>query len=141
MDEKFKSLYESELKLKKAAQLATALNLLIVFMGIFGIVAFTLAKRTKEIAVRKVLGADVKNIVMLFIKDYAVLIIIANLIAWPLAFLTTRNWLQNYTYRVDQDFIPYLTVAIVITAATFIFIAAQCFRTAISNPVKNLRSE
>ncbi|HTE25172.1 ABC transporter permease [Flavitalea sp.] len=141
MDEKFRSLYESELKLKKAAQLATVLNLFIVFMGVFGIVAFTLARRTKEIAVRKVLGAEVKNIIMLFIKDYALLIIIANLIAWPLAFITTDNWLQNYSYRVQQDFIPYFTVAGVVSLATFVFITAQCFKTAMSNPVKNLRTE
>jgi putative ABC transport system permease protein len=141
MDEKFRSLYESELKLKKAAQLATVLNLFIVFMGVFGIVAFTLAKRTKEIAVRKVLGAEVKNIILLFIKDYALLIIIANIVAWPLAFVTTNNWLQNYSYRMDQSLIPYFTVAGIISLATFVFISAQCFKTAISSPVKNLRSE
>jgi putative ABC transport system permease protein len=141
MDEKFRSLYESELKLKKAAQLATVLNLFIVFMGVFGIVAFTLAKRTKEIAVRKVLGAEVKNIILLFIKDYAFLIIIANIVAWPLAFVTTNNWLQNYSYRMDQSLIPYFTVAGIISLATFVFISAQCFKTAISSPVKNLRSE
>jgi putative ABC transport system permease protein len=141
MDEKFRSLYESELKLKKAAQLATVLNLFIVFMGVFGIVAFTLAKRTKEIAVRKVLGAEVKNIILLFIKDYALLIIMANIVAWPLAFVTTNNWLQNYSYRMDQSLIPYFTVAGIISLATFVFISAQCFKTAISSPVKNLRSE
>jgi putative ABC transport system permease protein len=141
MDDKFQSLYESELKLKKAAKLATVLNLFIVFMGVFGIVAFTLARRTKEIAVRKVLGAEVKNIILLFIKDYALLIVIANIIAWPLAFVTTDNWLQNYSYRVQQDFIPYLTVAGVVSLTTFAFITAQCLKTAMSNPVKNLRTE
>jgi putative ABC transport system permease protein len=141
MDEKFRSLYESELKLRKAAQLATVLNLFIVFMGVFGIVAFTLARRTKEIAVRKVLGAEVKNIILLFIGDYALLIIIANIIAWPLAFITTNNWLLNYSYRMQQDLIPYITVGGVVSFATFLFISAQCFKTAISNPVKSLRSE
>jgi ABC-type lipoprotein release transport system permease subunit len=110
-------------------------------MGIFGVVAFTLAKRTREIAVRKVLGADAKNIVLLFIRDYAPLIVIANIIAWPLAYLTTDHWLQNYVYRVQQDIIPYLTVAVVISISTFAFISAQCYKTAISNPVKNLRTE
>jgi ABC-type antimicrobial peptide transport system permease subunit len=141
MDDKFQSLYEAELKLKKATRLATVLNLLIVFMGIFGVVAFTLAKRMREIAVRKVLGADVKNIILLFIRDYAPLIVIANIIAWPLAYMTTDHWLQNYAYRVQQDFIPYISVAVVISIATFVFIAAQCYKTAISNPVKNLRTE
>ena len=141
MDDRFRSLYESEIKLKKAAQLATVLNLFIVFMGIFGIVAFTLARRTREIAVRKVLGADVKNIMALFIKEYALLIVLANVIAWPIAYLITNRWLQNYSYRMQQDIVPYLTVGGVIFAATFVFISAQCFKTAISNPVKNLRAE
>ena len=141
MDNKFQSLYESELKLKKAANLATVLNLFIVFMGVFGIVAFTLARRTKEIAVRKVLGAEVRNIILLFIKDYALLIVIANLVAWPLAYITTDSWLQNYSYRVQQDFIPYLTVAGIVSLATFVFITGQCLKTAMSNPVKNLRTE
>ena len=141
MDDRFQSMFEAELKLKKATRLATVLNLCIVFMGIFGVVAFTLAKRTREIAVRKVLGADVKNILLLFIRDYAPLIVIANIIAWPLAYMTTDHWLQNYAYRVQQNITPYLTVAVAISIATFAFIAAQCYKTANSNPVKNLRTE
>ncbi len=102
MDEKFQSLYQSELQLKKAAGIATVLNLIIVFLGIFGIVTFTLIKRTKEIAVRKVLGADIRSIIFLFIKDYAWLILVANIIAWPVAYMITNKWLENYAYRVNQ---------------------------------------
>ena len=141
MDDRFANLYRPELQLKKAASMATALNLLIVFMGIFGIVAFTLARRVKEIAVRKVLGADVKNILFLFFKDYGVLMIIANIIAWPLVYLATDRWLQNYAYRVQQDIYPYLLVTIILFIAAFIFIAAQCYRAATGNPVKSLRAE
>ena len=103
MDEKFQSLYRSELQLKKAANISTILNLIIVFLGIFGVVAFTLTKRTKEIAVRKVLGANVRNIILLFIRDYAILILLANMIAWPLTYIITNKWLQSYAYRVNQD--------------------------------------
>jgi ABC-type antimicrobial peptide transport system permease subunit len=141
MDERFQSLYKSELQLKKATKVATILNLLIVFMGIFGIVAFTLAQRTKEIAVRKVLGAEVKNILLLFIKDYAWLIVIANVIAWPLAYVTMDHWLQNYAYRIQQNIMPYMLVGVFMFFAVFVFIIAQCFKTAISNPAKSLRTE
>jgi putative ABC transport system permease protein len=110
-------------------------------MGLFGVVAFTLARRTREIAVRKVLGANVKNIIWLFFRDYAPLIVIANIIAWPLAYLTTDHWLQHYAYRIQQNFVPYITVAGVIFIATFAFISAQCYKTAVSNPVKNLRTD
>jgi putative ABC transport system permease protein len=141
MDDKFQAIYQSELQLKKAADVATALNLLIVFTGIFGVVAFTLTKRTKEIAVRKVLGADVKNIISIFLKEYGVLILISNIIAWPLAYIITAKWLENYTYRIDQNFAPYLFVCFFILITAFILIAAQCLKAALANPVKSLRSE
>lgn len=141
MDQRFQSLYSSELQLKKATTVATILNLLIVLMGIFGVVAFTMARRNKEIAVRKVLGADVRNIISLFIKDYALLILLANIIAWPLAYVVTNNWLQNYSYRVEQNIFSYLAVCILIFIVAFSLIAAQCMKTAISSPVKNLRTE
>lgn len=141
MDEKFQRLYQSELQLKKATQTATALNLIIVFMGIFGVVAFTLVKRNREIAVRKVLGASIKNILALFVKDYAWLILIANIIAWPLAYIATENWLQNFAYRMPQDITIYLFVMFFIFLAAFAFIAVQCLKVAVSNPVKNLRTE
>jgi ABC-type antimicrobial peptide transport system permease subunit len=141
MDEKLQSLYKSELQLRQAANIATILNLVIVFLGIFGVVAFTLTKRIKEIAVRKVLGADVRNIIMLFIRDYAVLILLANLVAWPLTYIVTNKWLQGYAYRVNQDIVPYLFVCLFIFITAFSMIAIQCFKAGTANPVKSLRTE
>ena len=141
MDDKFQAMYTSELQLQKAANIATALNLLIVFTGIFGVVAFTLTKRTKEIAVRKILGADVKNIISIFLKEYGVLITISNIIAWPLAYVITSKWLENYAYGVGQNLAPYLFVSFFIFLIAFILISLQCFKAAVTNPVKNLRTE
>ena len=141
MDQRFQSLYSSELQLKKATNVATILNLLIVLMGIFGVVAFTLARRNKEIAVRKVLGAEVKNILFLFIKDYAWVIFIANLIAWPVAYFVINSWLQNYSYRIEQNIFSYLTVCFLVFLIAFLVIVAQCFKTAIAKPIKSLRTE
>jgi ABC-type antimicrobial peptide transport system permease subunit len=141
MDARFRSLYESEVQLKQATNIATILNLVIVFMGIFGVVAFTLARRSKEISIRKVLGADAGNIIALFLKEYTGLILIANVIGWPLAYLATGHWLNNYSYRMQQDLVPYFSVLAIVLASAFFFIAAQCFRVAIANPVRNLRTE
>lgn len=141
MDDNFQSLYKSELQLKSATDIATILNFLIVFMGIFGVVAFTLAKRSKEIAVRKVLGAGVKNIVFLFIKEYALLILIANIIAWPIAYSMVNHWLQNYAYRAEQTITPYLFAGAFVFIVAFIFIGLQSLKTASANPVESLRSE
>jgi putative ABC transport system permease protein len=141
MDDQFQSLYKSELQLKKAANIATVLNLIIVFLGIYGVVAFSLSKRTKEIAVRKVIGADARNIIFLFIKDYALLILIANFIAWPVAYAIINKWLDNYAYRIQQNIIIYLIVCLFIFITSFILITVQCYKTANSNPVESLRSE
>jgi putative ABC transport system permease protein len=141
MDEKFASLYRSELQLKKASGLATVLNMVIVLMGIFGVMAFTLSRRSKEIALRKVLGADVKNIITLFIRDYVWLILIANVIAWPLAYGFTNKWLENYAYRVQQDVGPFAFVGACTFLMAFVLITLQCFKVAVANPVNSLRTE
>ncbi len=141
IDEKFKTLYQSEFHLRKALDVATVLNILIVFLGVFGVVAFTLTRRTKEIAVRKVLGADVKGIIFIFLKEYGLLIFISTLIAWPLTYYITNKWLENYAYRIQQNIISYLSVTVFILITIFSLIAAQCFKTASSNPANNLRTE
>ncbi|HLI93926.1 MAG TPA: FtsX-like permease family protein [Puia sp.] len=141
MDTRFRSLYQSEVQLKQATNMATILNLVIVFLGIFGMVAFSLARRIKEISIRKILGAEAKNIIALFLKEYAILILIANMIGWPLAYLATDHWLSNYSYRMQQDIVPYASVLVIVFMSAFVFISALCFRVAIANPVRNLKME
>jgi ABC-type antimicrobial peptide transport system permease subunit len=141
MDDKFASLYASELRLKKATSLATVLNLFIVFMGVFGIISFTIARRNKEIAVRKVLGADIKSILLLFIKEYAGLILLANLIAWPLAYWFAHQWLQQYVYRIQQNLTPFLVAGLSVFAIAVVLIGVLSMKPATSNPVRNLRAE
>lgn len=141
MDEKFESLYRSELRLQKASHIATWLNLLIVLLGVFGVVAFTLNRRNKEIAIRKVLGADAVGIIRLFLKEYGVMILIANIIAWPVAYFVVSNWLENYNYRVQQDIFSYVLVGALVFVFAFVMIIAQCFKVAVTNPVQSLRSE
>ena len=141
MDEKFQSLYNAELQLKKSTKLATMLTLLIVLMGVFGVITFTLTRRNKEIAVRKILGANAGSIIQLFLKEYGLTIFIANVIAWPLAYIIVNNWLQNYNYRVGQNIFIYLLVAGLVFCFAFVMIVAQCFKVAIANPVRSLRTE
>ncbi len=141
MDEKFQSLYTSELQLKKATGLATFLNLFIVFMGVFGVISFTIVKRNKEIAVRRVLGADIRNILLLFIKEYAWLILLANLIAWPLAYWFTHEWLQQYVYRIQQNAVPFVIAGVSVLVLAVVLIGALSLKPATSNPVKSLRTE
>jgi ABC-type antimicrobial peptide transport system permease subunit len=139
MDEKFAALYKTELQLQKASGLATIVNLLIVFLGITGVVAFMLQKRVKEIAVRKVLGAESFDIIRLFLKEYAWLIIVASLIAWPLAYFTSEKVFEQFAYRTQQGPFSYLVAFGLVGLLSFTLVTLQCFRTAIASPVKNLK--
>ncbi len=141
MDEKLQSMYQSELQLKKAAEIATGLMLLIVLLGIFGVLTLALTKRIKEIAVRKVLGAELHQIISLFLKQYAGLLLIANLIAWPLAYYYSNQWLEQFAYRITQPVSIYFIAGIFVTAVAFILILCQCLKVAVANPVISLRSE
>lgn len=138
MDDRFEALYRSDLQLQKAAGIATGLNLAIVFLGIIGIVAFTIARRNREMAVRKVLGAGLADVIGQFLRDYVGLIIIANLIAWPLAYIITNKWLENYAYRITQNIVPYVSVAAIIFISAFALITLQCWKTAAANPMRSL---
>ena len=114
---------------------------MIVLLGIFGVLTLALNKRNKEIAVRKVLGAEVYNILSLFIKQYAGLLIIANVIAWPLAYYCSNRWLQQFVYRVGQPLSSYFIAGLLVTVIAFSLIALQCLKVAMANPVRSLKQE
>lgn len=141
MDDKFQSLYQTDLQLQRAAVIATVLNLVIVFLGVVGIVSLAIVKRTKEIAVRKVLGADTMNILSLFIKEYGLSMLIANMVALPLAYAITSRWLELYAYRIEQSAAPFIMVGIIMFVMMTLIIGLQCFKVAVSNPVNNLRTD
>lgn len=141
MDDQFAALYQSELQLKRAADVATALNFLIIALGIFGIVSFTLTKRSKEIAVRKVLGAELRHLTLLFVKDYTRLIILANLIAWPITYWVANNWLEGYAYRITQGLGAYLLVCLLVFVLAYGLIVGLCAKANRANPVESLRDE
>jgi ABC-type antimicrobial peptide transport system permease subunit len=141
MDEKLQSMYQSELQLKKAAGIATGLMLLIVLLGIFGVLNVFLAKRTREIALRKVLGAKLNHILFLFVRQFSGLLLIANLIAWPLAYYLGDKWLQQFAYRITQPISTYFFAGIFVAGIALILIVCQCLKVALTNPVRNLRSE
>jgi len=141
MDDKLQSMYQSELHLKKASGVATGLMILIIIFGIFGVLALALTRRTKEIAVRKVLGAEIHHILSLFIRQYAALLMIANLIAWPVTYYFSNRWLRQYAYRIIQPLSIYFIAGILVTIVAFVLISLQCLKVALMNPVKSLKTE
>jgi putative ABC transport system permease protein len=141
MDESLSRLYETELQMKKAAETATLLALVIMVLGVLGIVSLSIARRIKEVGIRKVLGASVLQIILLFMKEFGWVVLIANLIAWPVAWFLLNGWLHNFVYRVRVNIAPFLVVAIAVSLLVALVIALQTIRKAMENPVKNLRTE
>ena len=141
LDEHIAKWYKQEEKQYTAFRLFAGIAILIGCLGLYGLVAFAAAQRTKEVGVRKVLGASLSSIVYLFSKEFAVLIVIAFLIAAPLGYYVMHSWLQNFAYQVNINagiFIIAIIVSVIIAGAT---IAYQAIRAARVNPVKSLRSE
>ncbi|HMF72365.1 MAG TPA: FtsX-like permease family protein, partial [Flavitalea sp.] len=133
--------FSTELRLRKAASISTVLMSLIVGLGIFGLLSQSLARRKREIAVRKVLGAELIHIVAVFARQYALLIGLGLVIACPLAYLLTSNWLEQYAYRIEQSVWTYLSVILTIGLGSLLLIGLQCVKTALSNPVDSLKNE
>jgi putative ABC transport system permease protein len=141
LDEHIANWYRQEEKQYTAFKLFAGIAILICCLGLYGLVAFAAAQRTKEVGIRKVLGASLGNIVFLFSKEFAVLIVVAFLIAAPLAWYLMNNWLHNFAYQVHINagiFIIAILVSVVIAGST---IAWQAVKAGIVNPVKSLRSE
>lgn len=141
MDDTLANLYKSEIQLKKAAYAATILALIIVLLGIIGLVSLSIQKRTKEIGIRKVLGSSVAGIMLLFIKDFLLVILIGGLVACPLAYIIMQHWLQGYAYRVDITAQPFVISISSLGLITALLICIQTTKAAITNPVKSLRTE
>ena len=141
MDETLNKLYRSEIQLKKAAYTATALSLIIVLLGVLGLISLSIQKRTKEIGIRKVLGSSVAGIITLFMNEFLQVVIIAGIVACPVAYFIMSRWLQGYTYRIDITVQPFLLSVCALGAVTALLICAQTIKAALLNPVKSLQTE
>lgn len=141
LDESFNEMYRAEQRVGKIAIIFSVIAILIACLGLFGLAAFIAEQRTKEIGIRKVLGASVTSLVQLLSKDFIILVLIAFVLAAPLAWYFMNQWLQDFTYRVDISWWVFLVavgIAFFIALATISF---QAIKAAIANPVKNLRTE
>jgi hypothetical protein len=141
MDETLDLVYGDELRLKKAASTATVLALIIVLLGVTGLLSLSLQKRTKEIAIRKVIGASVPGIIRLFLREYLPLLLLAGLVATPLAWLIMNRWLSDYATRIAITPWPFITAVFSLCVIMVALIVGGTIRTAIANPVKSLKSE
>ncbi|MEM7298754.1 MAG: FtsX-like permease family protein [Bacteroidota bacterium] len=141
LDENFAQLVEKEKILSKAVLMFTILAMFISCLGLYGLSIFTAERRTKEIGIRRVLGASISNITKLLSQNFAKPILIAFIVAIPVAYLITQNWLNNYEYRIGIEWWPFATGGVIALSLGLITISWQSIRTALKNPVESLRTE
>jgi ABC-type antimicrobial peptide transport system permease subunit len=141
VDDQFNQLFAAETMMSKLARVFAALAILISCLGLFGLAAYTAERRTKEIGIRKVLGASVAGLTGLLSKDFLQLVVLSCLIAFPVAWWVLSNWLQNYEYRVNIHWWVFAAAGVLSVLIALFTVSFQAIKAAIANPAKSLRTE
>jgi putative ABC transport system permease protein len=141
LDDDFNAQYKAEDRLASIFSLFTFIAIILATLGLFGLAAFTIQQRIKEIGIRKVLGASNASINMLLSADFLKLVMLSIIIASPIAWWTMHNWLQNFAYRIDVPWWVFITAAAIAIVTSYITVSYSAIKAAIANPVKSLRSE
>ena len=141
LDEDYDALYKAEQKTAGVFTAFASIAIILACLGLFALTAYTMVQRTKEIGIRKILGATVSNILSLVSKDFIKLVVIAFVIASPIAWFATNKWLGNFAYRIPIHWWVFALAGVATLLIAFITISLQAIKTAMTNPVKNLRTE
>jgi ABC-type antimicrobial peptide transport system permease subunit len=140
-DESIEAFYKEEQRVSKLMKTATGIAIFISCIGLFGLVSFTVVQRTKEIGIRKVLGASVANIVVLLSRDFFWLVLVAILVGSPIAWLLANDWLADFAYRIDTQWWIFAAAGVIAVALALATVSIQAIRAAVANPVESLRDE
>ncbi len=141
LDEDFDRFYRSEEKTFILIGVFTLMGVLIACLGLFGLASFLAGQRTKEIAIRKIHGAQVSNIVSLQIKDFVKWILVSNIIAWPVAYFAMNKWLESFAYRIEAGIWLFLLSGMIALSIALFSVSYLTLKVATSNPVDSLRYE
>jgi len=141
LNETYDRMYRAEQRTGQLFQFFAGIAILVCCLGLFGLAAFTAEQRTKEIGVRKVLGASVSSIVTLLSKDFLKLVLIAIVIASPVAWWAMNRWLQDFAYKIDIEWWVFVMAGLLAVGIALLTVSFQSIRAALMNPVKSLRSE
>jgi len=141
MDDRIDRLYRSEQRMSKIVTCFTALAVFISCLGLFGLASFAAEQRTKEIGIRKVLGASNVGIIFMLVQEFTRWVLAANIIAWPLAYLIGRKWLQNFAYGTGIQWQIFFFSGLLALTIALLTVSLQAFKAASSAPVKSIRYE
>jgi putative ABC transport system permease protein len=134
-------LYKSDNKLSSLFDIFSALAIVIASLGLYGLASISTIKKTKEIGIRKILGASNSSIVSIIFKEFILLVLLANVLAWPIVWLGMNKWLQAFAYKFQLNIWPFLIVTFCLVVASLIIISLRAIKAATANPVKSLRYE
>jgi ABC-type antimicrobial peptide transport system permease subunit len=141
MDETFDRMYRAESRIGTLLNYFTVLAVLIACLGLFGLASFTAEQRTKEIGIRKVLGATVSQVTFLLCREFFVLVLLANVLAWPLAYFGMKSWLANYAYRTSLGWMIFVAAMVLALVVALASVSFQALRAAVTNPARALKYE
>ena len=140
-DEVFDRAYHTEQRMVNIFSSFAFLAIIIACLGLFGLSTFAVEQRTKEIGIRKVVGASVPRVALLLSKEFIRWVVFANLIAWPIAYFAMNKWLQNFVYRIDQNLLLFLFAAVIALAIAALTVSMQSIKAAVAKPVDSLKYE
>ncbi|MBK7607328.1 MAG: FtsX-like permease family protein [Saprospiraceae bacterium] len=141
LDERFSAQYNNAQLFASVLWVFTGIALLIACLGLLGLSIFTIAKRKKEISIRKVLGANVFQITSMITRDYLKLIWLAGIIALPISFILVNNWIKKYAFHIDLGWWFFIIPLALIVLVALTTVMVQSIKAGLANPIKNLRSE
>ncbi|RZL17545.1 MAG: ABC transporter permease, partial [Pedobacter sp.] len=141
LDEAFERMLATQIRLQKLIGILSGVAIGLALMGLFAIAAFTTQKRSKEISIRKVLGASLIDILTLLNRVFIKLVIVANLIAWPIAYIVLKDWLNDFAFRTELSVWPFVVSGTITLLLTIVIVSLQAFNTANANPSNNLKYE
>lgn len=141
LDERVDQMYRTEERIGTLLKYFAILAILIACLGLFGLASFTAEQRTKEIGIRKILGASAQKITIMLCKEFFILVLVSNAIAIPVSYFLMRNWLQGYAFRTDLNGVVFFTAMALTLTIALITVSFQAIRAALANPANSLRYE
>ena len=141
MDETYQAMYQSEQRVAVLFRYFAGVAIIISCLGLFGLAAFTAHRREKEIGIRKVVGANLYNILSMLTKDFLKPVFIALLVALPISWWAMNSWLNGFAYHIPLQILEFVAADILIIVITIVTISFQAIKAAVTNPVKSLRTE
>jgi putative ABC transport system permease protein len=141
LDESIDRTYRTEIRLSRSLTIFTAIAILLASLGLFGLTSYTAERRTKEIGIRKVLGASIHGIILMLSKDIIKWVVLASVIAFPLAYYAMHEWLKRFVYRIEISWESFVLATAISLLIAFLAMSYQSLKAATANPVKSLRYE